>query len=540
MLNQGGIVRLLRIAAFISGFAAGLGGAPVITGVYNAASWLPPALPNSGVAQGAMFTVYGSGLGPSVLQQARSYPLPATQGLGGTTIVVTVGTVTKTCIMLYTVATQAAGILPSATPKGSGTLTVIYQGAKSSFGIEVVAASFGTFTLNESGTGSAVATDTSFNPITFVNAAHPGDTLVLWGTGLGAVSGDETRPPLPADLGTGVQVFVEGQPATVLYGGRSSFSGLDQINFIVPAGIGGGCKTSIAVLVKGVVGNVTSTSIAPAGQTTCGETSGALTSANLQEAVAKGYLSIATVDLYRFATADDQLVASFFRYPLSSLIQSYGGANGPSSGSCVSYEFESNSLNIVDPTVPPHLDSGPTLVLTGPGGAKTIAQSSMGSYASTLSNNASYIRAGGFSVTNGNGASNVAAFNWDLTLPDPVVPTNLPASFRRSQDLTLSWTAGAAFPIVSIFGYSGVPISPTQSSYVEFVCHADGAAGQFTIPWVILSLLPTNGYGSPNAPGVGLQIAGVSTGRFSVGGSPGIDAGIFNVFTPNGGVVMVQ
>ena len=69
--------------------------------------------------------------------------------------------------------------------------------------------------------------------------------------------------------------------------GPEQFPGLDQINVVVPAGISGGCKTSIAVVVNGVTGNVVSTSIAPAGQTTCGDAYGALTAANLQKAMSE-------------------------------------------------------------------------------------------------------------------------------------------------------------------------------------------------------------------------------------------------------------
>ena len=258
--HRRGTVRLLRLTALGFACAAALIAAPTLTGVYNAASWVPPKLPNSGIAQGGIFTVTGSGLGPAALQQVQSYPLPTTQGLGGTSIQVTVGGVTENCIMIYTVATQVAAILPSATPVGTGTLTLSYQGAKNAIAIQVLAANFGTFTLNEAGTGPGVLTDSSYSPITMINAAHPGQALILWGTGLGAVTGDETQPPESVDLGSGVQVLVGNQPATVLYGGRSSSPGLDQINFVVPAGING-CKASIAVVVKGVTGNVTSTSV---------------------------------------------------------------------------------------------------------------------------------------------------------------------------------------------------------------------------------------------------------------------------------------
>ncbi len=267
---------LLRLTALALGCAAALAAAPAITGIVNAASWVPTNLPNSGIAQGAIFSLTGSGLGPATLQQPQNYPLPTTQGLGGTTIQVTVGGVTENCIMVYSVATQVGALLPSATPVGSGTLTLSYQGASSSIAIHVVGANFGTLALNEGGTGPAVVTDTNYNPITMINAAHPGDTLILWGTGLGPVTGDETEPPTQIDLGTGVQVQVGNQPAAVMYGGRGSSPGLDQINFVVPAGVTG-CKTSIAVVVKGITGNVTSMAVAPVGQTTCGKTYRGLT-----------------------------------------------------------------------------------------------------------------------------------------------------------------------------------------------------------------------------------------------------------------------
>ena len=55
--------------------------------------------------------------------------------------------------MLYTYAGQVAAILPSATPIGTGTLTLTYQGASTTFDIQVVAASFGMFALNQDGSG---------------------------------------------------------------------------------------------------------------------------------------------------------------------------------------------------------------------------------------------------------------------------------------------------------------------------------------------------------------------------------------------------
>jgi uncharacterized protein (TIGR03437 family) len=491
------------------------------------------------VAQGAIFTVTGSGLGPSTLQQAQSYPLPATQGLGGTTVQVKVGGVIETCIMIYTSAAQLAAILPSVTPLGAGTLTVSYQGGSGSIAIQVLAADFGTLTLNEGGTGPAVVTDPSYTPITMVNAAHPGDTLILWGTGLGAVSGDETEPPAQTDLNTGVKVLVGNQPAVVSYGGRGSSPGLDQINFVVPAGVSG-CKTSIAVVVKGVTGNVTSMAVAPAGQTTCGDTYGPLTAANLQKASTSGSLNIAGVDLTRVGSGNDTLTSGFVSYPLNSLIRSFAGSFGPSVGSCTVYEVSGSSFVLKDPIEPEFLDPGRQLTITGPAGVKTVNATATGYFPATLATQPStYIEPGSYSVSNGAGGTNVGSFTWNLTLPDNVVP-DIPASINRSQDLTLNWTGGEAFPIVTILGYAGVPLTSSLFSYSEFVCNAVGSTGQFTIPSAFLSVIPADGYGAFGVKGVDIQVAGVVSNRFTVTGSPGIDAGIFDAYVSSGKIVTVQ
>ncbi len=528
---------MLRYIAFLLACGASLAAAPSIARVYNGASWLPPALTNSGVAQGSIFTVTGTGLGPDVLQQAQAYPLPTTQGLGGTTVQVSVAGTVETCIMIYSVANQIAAIVPSATPVGTGTLTVSYQGGSSSTAIHVMAANFGTFTLNEGGSGPAVVTDTSYNPITMINAAHTGETLILWGTGLGPVSGDETVQPVEKDLKTGVQVFVGNQPASVLYGGRSSSPGLDQINFVVPSGAEG-CKTSIAVLVKGVTGNVTTTSIAPAGQTLCGDHDNILTTANLQKAISSGTLNVAGVQLAREGSGNDILEAGFGSYSLNTLIRSYGGYFGPSIGSCLAYEVIGTELVLKDPVVPTLLDAGSALTITGPMGIKTVSASSTGIYEETLATSpAQFLTPGAYTVTNGEGGGSVSSFDWTLTLPGLVTPTNIPTTVNRAQDLTLTWNGGAAYPVVSIIGYSGVSAGGGQASYVEFICNATGSAGQFTVPSVILNLLPGGGFATPTEAGMKFLIGGDASSDFTLAG---LDEGIFSALVTTGSIAKIQ
>jgi uncharacterized protein (TIGR03437 family) len=527
-------MRFYRFIILAFGCAVWLTAAPSISAVYNGASWAPAGLPNSGVAQGSIFTLTGSGLGPLTLQQVQSYPLPATNGLAGTTITVSVGGATENCIMIYTSASQVAAILPSATPIGTGTLTLSYQGSSSSISIPVLSASFGTFTLNEAGSGPGVVTDTNYNPITYINTAHPGETLILWGTGLGAITGDETEPPVEVDLGTGVQVLVGNQPATVLYGGRSSSPGLDQINFVVPSEVTG-CKVSITVLVKGVTGNITSTSIGPSGRSVCSEPYAPAVTEILQKAVSSGAATFGTVQMSRIGTESDSLTAQFGSYPLNSLIRSNGGTFGPSIGSCISYETAGTTITVTDPIQPTFVDAGADLIVNGPGGAtQTVPATSTGYYQAALG---AAITPGAFGVRNGAGGSAVSAFTWSLTLPALVTPTNIPASVNRSQDLTLTWSGGSAYPVVAIFLYSGVP-EGSSDSFSTMLCDADATSGTFTIPAAVLNLLPPKGYGAYGKQGVDIQIAGVAVATYTA--SSGLDVGALSMFATSGAIATIQ
>jgi len=76
----------------------------------NVASFANPNLPNGSLAQGGMFAVFGSNLGPATLMSA-GFPLPTE--LAGTSVAVSVGGTTLDCIMVFTSAGQVAAILPS-------------------------------------------------------------------------------------------------------------------------------------------------------------------------------------------------------------------------------------------------------------------------------------------------------------------------------------------------------------------------------------------------------------------------------------------
>src|ERR1700685_1792549 len=207
-------------AALLLNWVQNLEGQVTLGAAVNAASYLNPRLPNATLTEGGVFIVFGTGLGPSKLTEVGAFPLPTI--LAQTSISATVGGTTVHCIMLYTSATQVAAVLPSGTPLGTGTMVATYNGVNSApLNITVSAHDFGIFALNQGGSGAGVIT----NAITYAvnsstSAANPGDLIDIWGTGLGAVAGDEAAGPLPGNIpNLDVQGFGGGHKAEHVYGG---------------------------------------------------------------------------------------------------------------------------------------------------------------------------------------------------------------------------------------------------------------------------------------------------------------------------------
>ncbi len=145
----------IQLSCFLLLTAAMATAQPIIqsNGVVNAASNAPSGLPNSGIAQGSIFLINGTGLGaanpaPMNLLQTTTFPL-STLGLNGTTVQVNGGGPVFLAIPLYESPTQVAAILPSSTPIGSALVTVTYNGQSSvASPIQVVQRGVGIFTLN--------------------------------------------------------------------------------------------------------------------------------------------------------------------------------------------------------------------------------------------------------------------------------------------------------------------------------------------------------------------------------------------------------
>jgi uncharacterized protein (TIGR03437 family) len=513
--------RILNMGLFfVAASAAAFGQAPAIAGgVFNGASSAAPGLPNASIAQGSIFTVYGTNLGPALgpgkgAQQA-AYPL--NKNLGGISIKVTVGGTTVEAYPTYVEAGQVQAILPSNTPVGTGTITITYNGATSvATPITVVKSSFGTVAVNGQGYGPAVVTDANYQLITLTNPAKPGQTVILWGTGLGPAktTNDDFQPPVGGDLGLSPQIYLGGKVITPLYAGRAGCcSGEDQINFTIPAGVEG-CNVPLAVRIGDVVSNFTSITIASG--SVCQDPS--FTSNDLLTVGAAGVVREGSINLSRSASSTtvqgitvggttDFGSASFARYDITNLLQlgSLGQYSVSTFGSCTVITFRGGSSVVVTPVQPVFLDAGPTITITGPKGTKTLTRDN-NLYSATLGGGLKfpglpdpaplYLDPGTYTITNGSGGSgpnSVGPFSTQVSFSALLNWTNQDAinTVNRSQGQDFTWSGGDPSGTVSIVGTSLVG-SGNSSVGAAFICIEKTSAGHFTVPAVVMLTLPPN------------------------------------------------
>jgi uncharacterized protein (TIGR03437 family) len=492
-------------------------------GMVNAASSVPAGLPSGDIAQGSMFSIYGSNMGPAT-SPALSWPLHASQGLGGVTVQVTdSGGQMRYAILLFVGPGQINAVLPSNTAVGRATLTVTYNGGTSaSQSFNVVPRSVGLLAWNQQGSGPGViqvyhGANWTFNDIT--NSAIPGDVGVLWGTGLGPVTFDETQPPVQSDLGAGAEVWVGGQKV-------SNVQYQDQVNFVIPNI--SGCY--VPVFVK--IGNVVSNTVSMAISANAGMCTDALSFSGLDPAYVKahglkqGYVGVNwTTSKLPFIgdQVSNNASGSFFGYDWARLLQSRGQFGVSTYGSCTILPFRGAGPTNPDPA-PDALDAG-NLTLTGPDSVvRPFVSSAKGSYSiSTLpfTTNPS----GNFTVA-GQGGANVGAFSASLTLPQAFVWTNVDAitQVTRANGVTINWTGGAG--VVNISGFS-MTESPQQAGAM-FLCIEQASKGTFTVPPAVLLALPVSASSSGFPEGSLTVTDQAASVPFNPNPPTGLDVGRFS------------
>ncbi|HTS65578.1 MAG TPA: hypothetical protein VMH28_26330 [Candidatus Acidoferrales bacterium] len=467
--------------------------APQIAAILNAASYAQPGMPNSAIAQGSMFVVFGTGMGPADIVQAGVYPLPTT--LSGTSVRVTVGATAVDAFLVYAHVNQIAAVLPSGTPTGIGLLSVTYNGHTSEPGaFRIVRNSPGILTQNQAGTGPALAqnfnseSDQPRNTLT--HAAHAGQVLTLWATGLGPISGSDAAQPVPGDLNLNLQLLVGGKPAKVRYKGRSGCcAGIDQVQFELPANVDG-CSVPVAIRVDDAVSNFGTIAVAASGDV-CTDLSGA-SGADLERWQAGANVAAAAIGLHVTQDCEDFYPcgfdtpvpfiesgeASFLRSGLS-LIRTRAGL--PPAGSCIVSPAGVGSGALVG--APQPLDAGGVLNVSGPKGARQIMLQSPGYFSQQFAQGATvqFLVPGTYVIDNGAGGADVGPFQVMLTVPPTFTST------VDSLGAHVTWTGGDPAGFVTIQGGSA---SPTTRAAAAVVCTERVSAGQFTVPPEVLLSLP--------------------------------------------------
>jgi len=484
-------------------------------GVHNAASAAPIFLFDSSIAQGSIFSIYGTNLGPGS-SPALAFPLQTT--LAGVSVQVSSGSTTVNAIPIFVGPDQINAILPGSTPTGSATVTIAYNGQTSNaVSFQVIANSLGIFTVGSTGAGAGIITGAN-NQLYSVNSpANPGDAATIWGTGLGASPGDNgSSPPQQIDMPTlPLTVYVGAQQTAVTYRGRSVFTGEDQINFVVPSGITG-CFVPVAVQIGNVVSNFVTMPIAPAGQSCpdpvigLGSFNGSPPTGNvtLTRSMMIG-TTTSTTDSGQAFFGDPQILASPPAPPVS------GNPYNLPSGTCIGGVMVQGVFDLLVNV----LDAGPAITITGPQSSQQLLASA--SYSAQFGGGSGanaqplYLNAGAYTAS-GPGGSEVGAevgpFSQNFTIPQPLTWTNQGniTTVDRFASLEVTWTGGDPNSTVQITG-----------NFATFICNANTSNQHFIIPaFVLLSLAPSSGTSTSD-----LTLSTTSTTAFT---ASGISSGTIN------------
>src|SRR5271166_4249893 len=475
---------------------------PVIqpNGIVNASGYQPQLAP------GTVFVVFGSGLGPATIQTASALNYPPL--LAGTAISFTpaAGGDPSAANLVYTLATQVAGILPSSVAPGTYNVIVTYQGqASQPQKVTIVARSLGIATTNSAGTGPAQATignvnngislvrmtsgAVNFNGYAWtLTPAHPGDELVLWGTGGGADLANDTGGTSGDQTATGnFSVSVDGAAITPLYAGTSSgYPGLWQVNFVLPSNIAADCFASVQVTAGGQTSNAVTIAIAGPGQNSCSTAIPAATLAKLDSGA--GTVTMAGLGIGQLATssgASGQATAGgvINRYSVGEFLLPY---IGPKYGLCTVLD-ETYPAGTKEPSAPDAtLDAGDLSVSAS--GLPALALSKIAQPLGPVYNSSIPVTNGATYTLHGDGGPDIGPFTTSATYPTSFQVTNLSAlsTVNRSQPLTVNWTGS---------GFNQVLIDITtqnQSSTIHSVtvtCPVPASAGTYTVPAAALAHL---------------------------------------------------
>ena len=224
----------------------------------NTSATVSAASYNDRLAAKAIVAAFGIGLATTT-QAATAQPLPTE--LGGTTVRITDSAgVTRDAPLFYVSPSQVNYQIPAGAASGPAVVYVTSADGRVSTGaIQIIAAAPALFTFSQDGQGPAVALDGFTFTFPPFNATRPDgqpNIIVFFGSGLGVDATD-----VDGNVAADVQATIDGNPVVVQYAGRApGFTGLNQINLVLPVGISSGVHNA-QITRNGVASNVATIAI---------------------------------------------------------------------------------------------------------------------------------------------------------------------------------------------------------------------------------------------------------------------------------------
>jgi uncharacterized protein (TIGR03118 family) len=250
------------------GLLAGISPPQGINNITNAASQVVA----TAVSPGEIVELNGFTLGPSP-RVANAIP---TTGVLGTTVGTTTATSGVTSVTFNGTAAPifyaSAGATSVSVPyevAGSAMASVVVtykNNISAAFSIPVAATAPGLFTVNETGSGAAIAINFDGTLNSATNATPRGFPILLYATGEGqtdptgtdgaVAAGEFVRTPYAP-----VSLMIGGQAATVVYAGSSpgNLAGVMVVEAIVPTTASAGAAVPVVLTVGGVASQTTAT-----------------------------------------------------------------------------------------------------------------------------------------------------------------------------------------------------------------------------------------------------------------------------------------
>ncbi len=222
-------------------------------GVLNAASFAPATSP---ISPGALVSIFGSNLAPKGLK-AEAVPLP-TQ-LAGVSV-----TVDGVLAPLFFVSQNQINLQAPFSVAGEDAAVVVMNNGQTSntVSVPVSSTSPGIFSLTQAGYGAGIITDANFQLISEQNPASPGQTVIIFLTGLGvtdpAFADGAAGPSAPPFAVTSAPIVeFGGEAGEVLFSGAApGFVGLYQVNVTIPQTVFVGAAVPVSIVTGNAISDM--------------------------------------------------------------------------------------------------------------------------------------------------------------------------------------------------------------------------------------------------------------------------------------------